>query len=226
MGEHSKKLHHVAIIPDGNRRWAKQKGLFSIEGHRRGYEQSVKIARLSRQMDIKILTLWGFSTENWKRAEEEVGYLMDLFYFGVDAHLKEALEDKVRIVHIGRKDRMSEKLRNKIIEAEEKTKHFESYYLVLGLDYGGPDEVVRATKKMNEENGDDVMKYLDTAVLPFPNADLIIRTGGENRLSGFLSMQSAYAELMFVDDLYPDFSNEKFKLCIDEFYERDRRFGK
>ncbi len=221
---------HVAIIPDGNRRWAKQKGLPTFEGHRRGYNAATKIAKKSRQMGITILTLWAFSTENWNRSKEEVKYLMGLFESLIKDNLKIALEDKVRLIHIGRKDRISEKLKKQIEDAEEKTKHFDKNYLCIGLDYGGHDEMLRAIEKIHHEGkstvtDEELYQYLDTKDLPHPKVDLIIRTSGEMRTSGYLIWQAAYAEYIFVDKHFPDFTPELFEECINEYGRRQRRFG-
>ena len=224
---------HVAIIPDGNRRWAKEKGLPTLEGHKKGYQQAIEIGRRARRMGIKVLTLWAFSTENWERAKDEVGYLMNIFDFIIDQYLKEALKEKIRIIHLGRKDRINESLRNKIVNAEEKTKNFNKYYLAIALDYGGRDEILRATeqisnfklkiKNLSEEKFDC---YLDTRDLPYPNPDLIIRPGGENRLSGFMLWQSQYSELVFIKKYFPDFTPDDFETCVKEYLDRQRRFGR
>jgi undecaprenyl diphosphate synthase len=218
--------HHVAIIPDGNRRWARERNLPTFEGHRKGFETLVEIARESRDLGVKVFTVWGFSTENWKRTDEEVSYLMGLYSRMIDEYLKEALKDEIRIVHLGRKDRLDKKLLKKIKDAEEKTKDFGKYYLCVGIDYGGRDEILRAIKQSSIDSESDMDKALDTSVLPYPNPDLVIRTGGEKRLSGFLLWQSQYAELMFVDKYLPDFSPDDFKACINDYSQRNRRYGK
>ena len=224
---------HVAIIPDGNRRWAKEHNLPTFEGHRRGYNVANKIAKHAHKMGIPILTYWAFSTENWLRIKEEVGYLMKLFEKGINQHLKEALVDQVRIIHIGRKDHISSSLRTKIEEAEKKTAHFNKYFLVIALDYGGRDEIERAIKKLSIFNNQSSIKdkqnmnnYLDTKDLPQQEPDLIIRTGGEKRTSGFMLWQSEYSEYEFVDKLFPDFTIDDFEKAIKDYQERKRRFGK
>jgi len=218
---------HVAIIPDGNRRWAKKHHLPVFEGHRRGYNVANGIAKYARQMGIRILTYWAFSTENWKRANREVSFLMGLFEQAIAVHLKEALKDQVRIIHIGRKDRINTRLKRKIVEAEEKTEHFNKYYLVIALDYGGRDEIVRAIKRI--KNGELRMenfdKVLDTKDLPQPEPDLIIRTSAEKRTSGFMLWQAEYSEYMFIDKLFPDFTLDDFDNCIRNYLARARRFG-
>lgn len=217
---------HVAIIPDGNRRWAKSKNLPTFEGHRKGFEALVKVARESRKLDIKVMTVWGFSTENWKRTPEEVSYLMDIYNEMIDRYLDEAMKDEIRIIHLGRKDRLNKNLVGKIADAENKTRDFDKHYLCIGLDYGGRDEIVRAVRKGKIEKESDIDRALDTSVLPYPNPDLIIRTGGEKRLSGYLLWQSEYSELMFVDKYLPDFTPGDFNNCIMQYGERNRRYGK
>lgn len=231
---------HVVIIPDGNRRWAKEKGLPIFEGHRRGAELTTKLVRKARDLGIKVLSFWAFSTENWKRNQEEIGYLMKLFETLIEKNLKEALKEKTRIIHLGRKDRITDSLRKKIITAEEKTKDFSKYYLVIALDYGGRDEVLRAIKKITNHpsarlrtgksrikniNENNFNQFLDTKDLPYPNPDLIIRTSGEQRTSGFMIWQAAYAEYIFVDKYFPDFPPRLFEECIKQFSQRQRRFG-
>lgn len=224
-------LKHVAIIPDGNRRWAKKRGLPTIEGHRRGFNRAKELTKKARELGIEILTLWAFSTENWKRSKDEVGYLMKIYERWIDDYLKEAIVDKVRLIHIGRKDRINKTLLEKIQNAEEQTKTFRKNTLVLALDYGGQDEILRAVQKLikdkpESENIDEALlsSYLDTKDIP--NPDLIIRTSGEKRLSGFLLWGSAYAEFAFIDECFPDFTTDLFEKCIDEYRKRLRRFGK
>lgn len=224
-------IQHVAIIPDGNRRWARHNGLPTVEGHRRGFNRAKELTKKARELDIKVLTLWAFSTENWKRSKDEVGYLMKIFERLVDDYLKEAIEDKVRLIHIGRKDRIPKSLLDKIQNAEDQTKTFTKNTLALALDYGGQDEILRGVKQLLKEKPNTnhideavISSYLDTKDLPEP--DLIIRTSGEQRLSGFLLWGSAYAEFVFIDECFPDFTTELFENCIHEFRKRSRRYGK
>lgn len=226
-----KQLQHIAIIPDGNRRWAKQKGLPTIEGHRRGFEMIQKLAKYLRSIEVRILTVWAFSTENWTREKAEVDYLMGIYERWLDIDLKTALKEEIRIIHLGRKDRLNESLRKKLEEAEEKTKHFTKFYLGVALDYGGRDELLRATQKVlssrvEVQSEDDIKQFLDTKDFPHPEPDLIIRTSGEQRTSGFMSWQSAYSEYMFPPIHLPDFTVDELKKCIDEYHQRQRRFGK
>jgi len=224
---------HVVIIPDGNRRWAREKGLQSFQGHVRGFELVMDLGDKAHEMGVKVLTIWAFSTENWKRSKKEVNFLMSLFSKKIDEYLEKALEKNIRIIHIGRKDRIPQVLRDKIVQAEQKTARFSKLHLVIALDYGGRDEVVRAFnrfkikdsgfKNLDEES---FGSYLDTKDLPYSNPDLVIRTSGEFRTSGFMIWQTAYSEYIFVKKYFPDFSVEDFAECIREYSRRTRRFGK
>lgn len=224
---------HVAIIPDGNRRWAKKRGLPVFEGHRRGFDRAFEIVKKAREVNIKILTLWAFSTENWKRSKQEVNNLMYLYRIMIDKNLEQALKQKVRIVHLGRKDRIDSDLREKIINAEKKTKNFKRYYLGIALDYGARDEILRAIERLLKERNlnqqlteENFNQLLDTKLLPYPNVDLVIRTGGEQRISGFMLWQAAYSEYIFYPKFFPDFSPDDFEKCIKEYQKRQRRFGR
>ena len=218
---------HVAIIPDGNRRWAKIRGLPSFEGHRRGFSVLSKIAKKAREIGVKVFTVWAFSTENWNRSEKEVNYLMDMYEKWIDENLKTAIKDKIRIIHLGRKDRIKKSLLKKLSDAESKTKKFNKSYLCIALDYGGRDEIVRAFKNIKDKNVkiEDLEKYLDTKILPYPNPDLIIRTSGQFRTSGFMTWQSAYSEYSVVEKHLPDFKVVDFLDCIETYKKRNRRFG-
>lgn len=222
---------HLAIIPDGNRRWARERGLPTFEGHRRGYQRGIELGKKAREWGIKYLTFWAFSTENWNRTQEEINYLMKIFKNLVDQYLKEALRDKIKIIHLGRKDRIDQELRDKISIAEEKTRNFNHYYLNLALDYGGRDEIIRAIKKTTAINNnsfeitqDNFSQFLDTFEIPDP--DLIIRTSGEIRTSGFMIWQSVYSEWIFSPKYFPDFTPADLEKCLEEFARRQRRFGR
>ncbi|GAB4218998.1 MAG: isoprenyl transferase [Candidatus Microgenomates bacterium] len=221
--------NHVAIIPDGNRRWAKEKGLSTFEGHKKGLENVINLGRFLRKLNIKIFTIWGFSTENWQRSKQEVKYLINLFKNIIDQYLKEALENNIKLIHLGRKDRFDNVLKEKIYQAEEKTKKFNNYYFCIALDYGGHDEIIRMIKKIkNFKNIDKdiIEKNLDTKDLPYPNPDLIIRTGGEKRLSGFMLWQSEYSEFYFTKKYFPDFDEKELFKALKDYSKRQRRFGK
>lgn len=226
---------HVVIIPDGNRRWAKERRFPVFKGHAKGSDVVLEISRKAREMGIKILSIWGFSTENWTRSKREVNLLMKVFEKRIDKQLDEAMKEKVRMIHIGRKMRINSSLRKKIENAEKQTKHFKNYYFVFALDYGGRDEVLRAIKRINDKDKsldidklteDEFSKYLDTKDLPNPNPDLVIRTSGETRTSGFMIWQAAYSEYIFLKKYFPDFNKQDFENCILEYSNRKRRFGR
>ncbi|OGH24340.1 MAG: di-trans,poly-cis-decaprenylcistransferase [Candidatus Levybacteria bacterium RIFCSPLOWO2_01_FULL_39_24] len=223
--------NHVAIIPDGNRRWAKEHGLPSFEGHRKGFDVAVKIGKKIRSLGVHTMTMWAFSTENWNRSKEEVAYLMKMYETFIERNLKQALKEKIRIIHLGRKDRISKKLLEKIQDSEEKTKNFKNYILNIALDYGGQDEVIRGIKKISRQNINNLTieqfnNYLDTANQPYPNPDLIIRTSGEQRTSGLMIWQAAYAEYIFLQKHFPDVNDKDIENAIEEYSRRQRRFGK
>ena len=229
----SAKPNHIAIIPDGNRRWAKEHGLPSLEGHRRGFDVAIKIGRKIRSMGVHTMTMWAFSTENWNRTKEEVSYLMKMYEIFIAKNLKQALKEKIRIIHLGRRDRIPKNLLKKIDESINKTKDFKNYVLNIALDYGGRDEVIRAIKKATSEKRkatkiteENFSQLLDTANQPYPNPDLIIRTSGEQRTSGLMIWQAAYAEYIFLQKHFPDLKDEDIELAIEEYSKRQRRFGK
>lgn len=222
---------HVAIILDGNRRWAKENGTVAIEGYRRSYDTIVEIAHHLWKKGVKVVTIWGFSTENWKRTPEEIGHLMNLF-LTMDTHINDFVKNKVKVTHLGRKDRLPKPVADKIQKTEDSTADFDQYYLNIAIDYGGHDEIIRACnehiKKFPDQefSEESLTNCLDTATLPYSSPDLIIRTGGEHRLSGFMSWQVAYSELAFVDDYLPDLTPEKVDGILENYMFRQRRFGK
>lgn len=225
--------NHIAIIPDGNRRWAKEHGLPSLEGHRRGFDVAIKIGRKIRSMGVHTMTMWAFSTENWNRTEEEVSYLMKMYEIFIEKNLKQALKEKIRIIHLGRRDRIPKKLLERIHNSEEKTKDFKNYILNIALDYGGRDEIVRAFKKATSDKRqttsileENFNQFLDTANQPYPNPDLIIRTSGEQRTSGLMIWQAAYAEYIFLQKHFPDLNDRDIEEIVEEYSKRQRRFGK
>jgi undecaprenyl diphosphate synthase len=219
---------HVAIIPDGNRRWAKSKGRPVAFGHAEGYKRIRECITYARNIGVEVVTVWAFSTENWKRKEDEVGDLMDLIAKGLSKIHRDAKKEKSRVVHIGRRDRLGNKITKLIDTVEEETKKYKGFTLCLAIDYGGEDEVMRAeSRKLKIESGKkELRQCLDTSLHNIPDPDLIIRTGGEHRTSGFMPMQSAYAEWVFEDTLFPDFDTEVFQKAIDAYATRSRRFGK
>lgn len=222
---------HIGILIDGNRRWARERGLSTFRGHLRGIQRVVEIIKYARKKGIKVLTLYGFSTENWKREKKEVDYLMKLFTQFARKYAKEFHKLNIKFRHIGRKDRLPKSLREEIKKAEEITKNNKEMVLNIALDYGGRDEVVRAIRKIikkkikPEEITEEVlMKHLDTGGLP--DLDFIIRTSGEMRLSNFLPLQATYAEFYFPKIYWPDFDKHQFDIALEEFRKRQRRFGK
>jgi len=221
---------HVALIPDGNRRWARAKGLPTLEGHRRGLNTVIDVAEKARNIGIKYFTVWFFSTENWKRSGEEVGYLMDLASSRIDSEKEKLIKDQVHFTHLGRKDRIPRSLANKFIDLEEETKAFTKSYFNFAFDYGGRDELLTAIKTIIanrlsevEITEELVSSYLYTKGMPDP--DLIIRTSGERRLSGYLPWQGVYSELYFATVHCPDFDFEQFKLSLNDYAGRERRLG-
>ena len=221
---------HVVIIPDGNRRWAKKHGLAPIEGHKKGLETALKVVRGSRNLGVKVLTLWGFSTDNWDRKPPEVRYLMRIYAEFFRKYFRELVRDGVRFNWLGRRDRVPKILKGVLEMIEKRTAANKNYILNICIDYGGHDELLRAIKKIvakgvSPDHVDEnlVAAHLDTAGLPDP--DLLIRTSGEHRTSGMLPWQTAYSELYFSEVFFPDFSVVELKRAIAEFARRQRRFG-
>lgn len=216
--------HHVAIIPDGNRRWARARNRDTLFGHRAGFDRAVELAKAARNLGIHTLSFWAFSTENWDRSPREISYLMRLYKAMIDKYLDDARKEGVRIIHLGRKDRIPKTLVKKIAQAEEETKHNKKYVLNICLDYGGHDEIMRAMRSAKKETY-DLSQLLDTKGQPYPLVDLLIRTSGEQRTSGMLLWQSAYAELYWEQAHFPDFTPEKLECALLDYSRRRRRFG-
>lgn len=221
---------HVVIIPDGNRRWAKEKGLFVTAGHYKSasYDNVKSLLNEAKDLGIKYLTFWGFSTENWSRNQEEVKAIFELVDGLLDKMKKDAVENGVRFRHLGRRDRLPQKLLNKIEEVEKITSKFSELNIQLCLDYGGRDEIIRAVNQIIKKGLKNVdektfIQYLDTKEIPDP--DLIIRTSGEKRTSGMMPFQSDYAELYFTDCYFPDFDGLELRKAVEDFQKRQRRFG-
>lgn len=223
---------HIAVILDGNRRWARAKGLSMLEGHKAGFEAGMKVARAARAWGVHTFTVWGLSTENWDRSPKELAYLMKLYWKMVNEVEKEAKKEDIRFVHLGRKDRIPKSLALYIKSLEEKTRNNKTHVLNAAIDYGGRDEIVRATQKIikagiKPEDIDEKLfgSYLDTGDQPYPNVDLFIRTSGEQRTSGFLPWQLNYAEFHWEVDHLPDMTPEKLRDIILDYSRRRRRFG-
>ncbi len=225
---------HVAIIIDGNGRWAKERGLPRIFGHRVGINRVKEIVKVADKLGIKVITFFAFSTENWTRPEKEVNMLMRSLNNFLDRNIAELDEKNIRLMVIGRDDPIPKFLQTKIKEAQDRTKDNTGLIAVLALNYGSRQEIVDAVKKFtnavikNEANleGLDIenfSNYLYTKGLPDP--DLLIRTSGEMRISNFLLWQLSYAELYFPKKYWPDFGKEDLEKAIEEYQKRERRFG-
>ncbi|MEX3315589.1 polyprenyl diphosphate synthase [Sulfitobacter sp. PS-8MA] len=225
---------HVAIIMDGNGRWATQRGRPRLFGHHAGAKRVREIVECCPEVGVEYLTIFAFSTENWKRTQVEVAGLMSLFRRYISKEMRALSEYGARVRFIGDRDRLDDKLIKLMGELEGATAHNTRINLTIALNYGGRDEVARATHRLAQDvahgrldpdsvDEETLPRYLDTHVLPDP--DLVIRTSGEARISNFLLWQSAYAEYEFIDTLWPDFTREEFtKLCA-AYGGRDRRFG-
>ncbi len=225
---------HVAIIMDGNGRWAKTRGRPRLFGHHAGARRVREVVEACPDLGVKYLTIFAFSTENWRRTQSEVAGLMSLFRRYITKEMQAFVKENVRVRFIGDRPRLDAKLRGLMDEAEAMTSGCTGTNLTIALNYGGRDEVARATKRLAEDvqagrlrpedvNEETLPRYLDTRVLPDP--DLVIRTSGEARISNFLLWQSAYAEYEFVDTLWPDFSPDELARLVRAFAARDRRYG-
>src|SRR3989344_6917338 len=222
---------HVVIIPDGNRRWAKKRGLAPIAGHKRGLDTALSVVKGSRSLGVKVLTLWGFSTENWDRPSVEIKYLMRIYGRFFRNHMKELVSEGARFKWLGRRDRVPKQLKTILEKLEKDTARNTKYFLNICIDYGGHDEIVRAFRKLlkkgikpSQITEDMVEAQLDTAGMPAP--DLLIRTSGEMRTSGILPWQTSYTELFFSKLFFPDFSVVELKRAVDDYSRRQRRFGR
>ena len=218
---------HVAMIMDGNGRWAKERGLKRTAGHKKGAEVVREITTYCAEIEIKYLTLYAFSTENWKRPILEVEYLMKLLEKYLKEELKVYLENNIKFKAIGDLTRFSKALQIRISKTEEATQHCTGLTQVLALNYGSKDEIVRAVKRLIERglevSEENIESCLDTAGIP--PVDIMIRTSGEVRLSNYLLWQNAYAEMFFVQTYWPDFTKTELDDIISDFSRRERRFG-
>lgn len=225
---------HVGIIMDGNGRWAKGRGRPRIDGHRRGMEAVRKVVKGSIAMGVEYLTLYGFSIENWKRPAAEIRSLMGLLRLYLRQEIKDLDQQGVQVLFIGHRTLLPDDIVSLIEEAEERTKGNTNLNLVVALSYGARQEITAAAQSVarqveaGELDVSDIdetvfMKHLETAGMPDP--DLVIRTSGEQRISNFLLWQVAYAEFIFVDTLWPDFSDDDLREAINEYHRRERRYG-
>ena len=221
---------HTAIIMDGNGRWAKQKDLPRTSGHTEGLKRAKEIAKAASDLGLKFLTLYVFSTENWKRTQQEVGFLMNLIHTYLLKEFEFCKYNNIRVRLLGDRVRLPDNVQKDIEKIERDTQNMSGLTICLAINYGGQDEIVRGVKKL-VTNGtpadlittDAISKSFDVPELP--DVDLLIRTGGEKRLSNFLMWHSAYAELLFSDTLWPDYYKEELFKDIKEFQSRTRRFG-
>lgn len=229
----SHSLRHIAIIMDGNNRWAKQRGLSGIAGHKVGVERIRDVMSACQKLGVEVLTLFAFSSENWQRPPREVEALMSLFLLYLKQEAKELRKQNVRLRVIGNRDRFSPAIQKAIVSAEELTREGDTT-LVIAADYGGCWDIVQSVQALAEEVAAGRLKpadideqlldqHISTAGLP--NPDLLIRTGGELRISNFLLWQSAYAELYFSDKLWPDFDGAALQEAAADYHRRQRRFG-
>lgn len=228
------KLKHVAIIVDGNGRWAKKRGKSRSEGHLAGSKMLERIIlHTARNTDIEVLSLYVFSTENFKRDKDEVNYLMNLFMKWFSVSSKKYKKDDIKIIFSGRKEPLSDEVYDAMKKLEERTKDHRGLIVNFCLNYGGRAEIVDSTKKIANELKEGLIKeediteeYFSTKLYnQLPDVDYVIRTSGEQRISNFLLWEISYAEFCFTPDYFPDFDEEKFDEVIKEYYNRDRRFG-
>ena len=229
------KLEHLAIIMDGNRRWAKEKSMMTTMGHKRGADVLVDIAKYCNEIGLKYLTVYAFSTENWKRTEEEVGYLMGLLGVYLDKFLNELDMKNIKISFIGNIDVIESSLSNRIRNLEEKTSNNTGLNLIIAFNYGGRDEIVKACKNIAEKVKEGKLNLEDIDENVFSNhlytkgkkdPDLVVRTSGEMRTSNFLPWQITYSEFLPLDKYWPDFTRDDVDFCIEEFSKRKIRKGK
>jgi undecaprenyl diphosphate synthase len=221
----------VAIIMDGNGRWAKKRGLPRLAGHKAGGDNIRPVVKIFASYGVKYLTLYMFSTENWNRPRLEVAGLLSLLSRKIDHETRAFHQENIRLVHLGRLDRLSQKLRKKVQAAVDLTRNNTGLTLCLAFDYGGRDEIVQAARRIASAGipGDNIDESLFARYLyspDIPNPDLVIRTGGESRLSNFLLWQAAYSELYFTPVLWPDFGLKDVEEALSEYRRRQRRFGK
>ena len=223
--------NHIAMILDGNRRWARARGLKPWQGHLYGFKSLVKLAEASRDLGVHTFTVWAFSTENWERPQKEIDAIMNIFRRALKEKEKEFHRDRIALVHLGRKDRLPEDIKRELTRIEAETAKYSGNHIFnVAVDYGGRDEILRAAqeaidagvKKLDEKTFE---KYLDTYGQPYPDPDLFIRTSGEQRTSGLLPWQMVYSEYYFEPIHLPDFTPEKLKEAVLDYSRRRRRFG-
>lgn len=219
---------HLGIIPDGNRRWAREKKLPDFFGHKEGYKKIQELIQEAKDIGVQYVSVWAFSTENWKRKEDEKEELFSLIAKGLQDLHETVLEKKSRFVHLGRKDRLGKELLELITALEEETKEYTSFTLCVAIDYGGEDELLRASDayRKSGDSTKELTDFLDTSKYSVPPPDFIIRTSGERRTSGFMPLQSVYSEWYFSEKLFPDFGVQELHEALKDYESRERRNGK
>jgi len=226
--------YHVAVIMDGNGRWAKRRGLPRNLGHKKGIERIEEIIKCAKKLGIKILTLFAFSTENWSRPEKEVSFLFSYLKRFLKRKKEFLLQERIRVNFIGRRDRLDKELLEEMKNIEKLTRKNDALIINLAIDYGGRWDILNAAKRLWKEakrkkinlekiEEEDFKKYLALGEFPYP--DLLIRTSGEKRISNFLLWQSAYTEFYFPEVLWPDFDKKELEKAVEEYKRRERRFG-
>jgi undecaprenyl diphosphate synthase len=234
QNEPEKKIRHIAIIMDGNKRWAKKHHVPTLKGHSEGAENVQRIMKAAKELGIEYITLYAFSTENWKRSKKEVEGLMSLLRYFIRGNLEKINREGIRLRAIGNIEMLPDSTRNILLDAIEKTKNNTAGNLILALSYGGRAEIADAARKIASDavagkiKTDEIDEKLFSSYLyapEIPDPDLMIRTSGEFRISNFLLWQLSYSEIWITDTLWPDFSKEELKTAIDAFYSRKRRYG-
>ncbi|MBO7556202.1 MAG: isoprenyl transferase [Alphaproteobacteria bacterium] len=229
------QIDHLAIIMDGNRRWAKKHGLPAIAGHKQGAKNFEQICKDVKELGIKYLTLYAFSTENWHRSPEEVAALMDLLRSYLKNNVQELQKNKVRICFIGERDMLDKDIVEQMNKIEQETAEYHDFTLCLALSYGSRQEIISAVKKVAREvklgnmGLEDITEQTFSNMLytkDIPDPDLLVRTSGEQRISNYLLWQIAYSELYFSDAMWPDFNRKELEKIIENYQTRDRRYGK
>ena len=235
MNSKSSKPKHIIIIMDGNGRWAEQNGLSRSAGHKAGVKTLRNLIEYAVQLELNTLTVYAFSRENWQRPQKEVELLLDLFISSIESEIKDLHKNKIRLNFIGETDRFSEKLKKSMRESEQLTSNNSKMTLNVALNYSGRWDIHNAllliinevmTKKLNVDEIDEDLINKKLSLADYEEPDLLIRTGGERRLSNYLLWQIAYTEMYFTDILWPDFNREQFDLALNWYKKRQRKFGK
>ena len=220
-------IRHIGMIMDGNRRWAKARGKSPSQGHREGYKTLKNILKTVKELDIDYVSVYAFSTENWKRSKDEVDAILGLVRRFMKNELQEIMDEGIRVVWLGSEENVPEDIVKMIRDAEAKTKDLDAGTMAICFNYGGKQEIVDATKSIvaagEEITEENISKHIYGPEVP--PIDLLIRTSGEHRLSNYMLWRSDYAELVFTDTLWPDFNGDELKKIIDEFHGRSRRYG-